>query len=170
MKFWKSVIGVFIVIVFSCGTQKTGGNFLKDGVSFKYPSGWSIDEEGDLDGSGYFLSVNKSGYDASGLFTVTWIEGILDSHEYLEIIQENYGDQKVFDDLEFKAASDNDFNGIPTISCDYKFNTIGIKHRGVIHVFSKGERTYSIVEQETIEDISKNKEGFDMMKSTFKVE
>ena len=171
MKFWKSLIIVFLIVVASgCGTQTPGGNFLRDGVSFAYPSGWSITEQEDLDGAGYYLSVEKSGFDASGLVTLTWINGILDLLEYLEIIQEEYKNQKLLNGLEFQSVRDNSFNGIQSISCDFKFNTLGVKHSGVIYVFVKGENTYSIIKQGAIEDITKNKIGFELIEGTFKVE
>jgi hypothetical protein len=170
MKFWKIIlISISLIIAFSCGSQKPGGSFLRDGVSFTYPSGWSITEQEDLDGAGYYLSIEKAGFDASGLLTLTWINGILDSHEYLEIIQEEYENQRLLNDLEFQSARDNNFNGIQSISCDFKFKTLGLEHRGTIYVFVSGENTYSIIKQEAIEDISKNKEGFDLIESTFKV-
>ena len=170
MKLWESIISVFLIIAFSCGTQKPGGSFSRDGVSFTYASGWSITEQEDLDGAGYYLSIEKSGFDASGLLTLTWINGILDLREYLEIIQEEYKNQKLLTNLDFQAARDNDFNGIQSISCNFKLNTFGLDHTGVIYVFVVGENTFSIIKQEVIEDISKNKMGFDLIESTFKVE
>ena len=171
MKFWKIIIIVFLIVVASsCGTQEPGGNFLRNGVSFTYPSGWSITEQEDLDGEGYYLSVEKAGFDASGLLTLTWINGVLDSREYLKMIQEEYENQKLLNDFEFQSARDNSFNRIQSISCDFKFNTLGVRHSGVIYVFVRGENTYSIIKQEAIEDISKNKKGFDLIEDTFKVE
>jgi hypothetical protein len=171
MKYCKSIIIVFfVVVVSSCGPQGPGGNFLRDGISFTYPSGWSITEQEDLDGAGYYLSVEKTGFDASGLLTLTWINGVLDSRDYLEIIQEEYKNQKLLNNLEFQSARDDSFNGIQSISCDFKFNTLGVEHSGVIYVFVRGENTYSIIKQEAIEDISKNKQGFELIESTFKVE
>lgn len=171
MKFWKSIIIVFLIVAASgCGTQAPGGVFLRDGVSFTYPSGWSITEQEDLDGAGYFLSVEKAGFDASGLVAVTWINGILDPQDYLEIIQEEYKNQKILNGLEFQLARHDSFNGIQSISCDFKFNTLGVKHSGVIYVFVRGKNTYSIIKQEAIEDISKNRNGFELIEGTFKVE
>ncbi|GGD27585.1 hypothetical protein [Flavobacterium orientale] len=170
MKFWKSIVSVFFIAVISCGSEKPGGNFSRDGVSFTYPSGWSITEEGDLDGTGYYLSVEKEGFDASGLLTLTWVTQIPDSKEYLEIIQEEYKQQKILKDLKFQSVRDNNFNGIPSLSSDFKFNTFGLEHKGTIYVFVKGKNTYSIIKQEAIEDISKNQEGFDLIEGTFKVE
>ena len=170
MKFWKSILIVFVIVITnSCGNQKPGGNFTRDGVSFTYPSGWSITEQEDLDGLGYYLAVEKAGFDASGLFALTWINGILDEQEYLGTIQEEFQNQTVLSDIEFQPARIDAFNGIEAISCDYKFHTLGVKHSGIITIFISGEKTYAVTRQEAIEDILKNKNGFDLMESSFKV-
>lgn len=171
MKFRKSIIIVFlIVIAFGCRGQALNGHFSRDGVSFTYPSDWSITEQDDLDGAGYYLSIEKSGFDESGLVALTWINRVLNSWDYLEIIQEEYKNQELLNGLEFQSAKDNSFNGIQSISCDFKFSTLGLKHSGVIYVFVIGEKTYSIIKQEAIEDISKNKNGFELIEGTFEVE
>ena len=171
MKFWKSIIIVALLVeIAGCANQKLRENFFKDGVSFTCPSDWSVTKQEDLDGTGYYLSVEKRGLNASGLLTITWINVVTDSHDYLETIQEEFKNQKLLNDLEFQSARDNSFNGIQSISSDFKFSTLGLKFRGVIHIFIKGENTYSIVKQEAIEDISKNKKGFKLIETTFKVE
>ena len=153
----------------SCGSQPDE-SFVKDGVSFTHPSDWSIKDQNDLDNGGFYMSVKKEGYIASGILTLTRINGTLDPNRYLEITQEQYKTQKVLNDLEFQSVQDYDFNGIPAISCDFKFDIEGLEHTGVVYVFKSGDSTYSIIRQEAIDDISKNKQGFDLIESTFKVE
>ncbi len=170
MNLLKSILGVFLILACSCESKSTGGSFSRDGVSFTYPSGWSITEQEDLDGAGYYLSVEKAGFDASGLLTVTWINGILDSHEYLEILQKEYENQKMLNNIEFQLVRNDNFNGIKSISCDFKFNSLGVKYRGVIAIFLNGKNTYSVIKQEAMEDVSKNKKEFEWIESTFKVE
>jgi hypothetical protein len=46
---------------------------------------------------------------------------------------------------------------------------LSVKHRGVINVFLENEKTYSIIKQEALEDISENKEGFDLIESSFNI-
>lgn len=67
------IIVVFLVEIAGCANQKPRENFFKDGVSFTCPSNWSVTEQEDLDGVGYYLSVEKTGLNASGLLTITWI-------------------------------------------------------------------------------------------------
>ena len=53
MKLYNSITLVVLILIASgCGNQAPGGHFSKDAVSFKYPSGWSITEQDDLDGEG----------------------------------------------------------------------------------------------------------------------
>ncbi|MBN1759587.1 MAG: hypothetical protein JW863_14770 [Chitinispirillaceae bacterium] len=166
----KTIIAAILVSISSCGSKSNGGDFVKDNVSFSYASGWSITEQEDYGESGYYLSVEKKGFDESGLMTVTWINAIRDSMDYLEIIQQEYRKQKLLKNLEFAPIRKSTFNGMPSLSCDFKFKTIGVGHNGTIYVFLKGGKTYSIIRQEALEDVSKNKEGFELLESSFKVE
>lgn len=171
MQNWKRLIIVLLILAASgCGSQAPGGNFLRDGVSFTYPTGWSITEQEEIEGGGYYLSVEKDGFNVSGLLTLTWINGLVDTHEYLETIQAGFEKQKLLNDITFQPVRDNNFNGIPCISSDYKFTTLSVKHIGIIYVFVKGDKTYSIMKQEAIEDVANNKEGFDEIVASFKVE
>ena len=169
MKLLKSIVYVLIIIAFGCGTATPGGSFTRDGVSFSYPAGWSITEQEELEGGGYYLSVEKEGFNSSGLVTLTWFNEELNPQEYLGIIQEEYESQTVLKNLEFQPARDNNINGIESISCDFKCSTLGVKHSGVIYVFVKGENTYAIIKLTAVEDISENKNGFDLFESTFAV-
>lgn len=171
MKFGRGIISVILIVfVCSCSSNKPGGTFLKDGVSFTYPSGWSITEEEEIDGGGYYLSVEKAGFEASGIVTITWINNIIDSHDYLQLLQEEYENQKMLKELEFQPAREAKFNGIQCIASELNFKTLGVAHRGIMYVFTSGEKSYSIIRQEAIEDISKNKDGFDLIESTFKIQ
>ena len=161
MKFQKSIVTVFILIALSCGNQKPDEIFSRDGASFTYPSDWSISKEDDVYGGGYYVSMEKEGFGASGTLKLTMIKGRLDSSRYFEILQEEYEEIKMFDDLEFESARDTVFNGIPATSTDFKYNTSGIKHSGVAYVFYNGENMYSVIKEEADKDISENKaDGF----------
>lgn len=169
MNLLKSISVFLVLFSISCAGQSSDIDFSKDGVSFKYPSDWSITDQEDLDGAGYYLSVEKEGFNSSGLLTITWVNVILNSSEYLKIIQDELETQIALSDLKFELAQDVTYNGMQSISCNFTFNTLGVKHRGIIYVFLNGQKTYSIIKQEALEDISKNKEGFDLIESTFKV-
>ena len=166
----KSLFIALLLLVSSCASQKNGGEFRKEAVSFKFPSGWSITEQDDLDGAGYYLSVENTGFDASGLLTITWVNGVLEDREYLEIIQRGYLDQKLFNELKFGLVNEGYFNKIPSISSDFNYSTLGVKHNGVMYVFVKDDKTYSIIKQQAVEDAPKQKQDFDSIVASFNVE
>ena len=175
MNLKKSILGVFILLIFSCGNQKSDKVFSKEGVSFTYPSSWRIEKQRELPYEGYHVSIRNSGFDTGfdkgGEFSLRWYTKNLNRQRYLENIQESFFEsQEIANDIKFESVRDNNFNGLPAISCDYTINKLGIETRGEIYVFLKGERTYSIIKQELTYYISKNKPGFDIIESTFKVE
>ena len=169
MKFWRAIVYILVIVSFGCGTQKSDGNFSKEGVSFSYASDWNITEQEELEGGGYYLSVEKEGVNSSGLVTLTWFHEDLNPQEYLGIIQEEYVTQNVLNDLKFQSVRENNFNGIQSISCDFKCSALGVKHSGVIYVFEKGENIYAIIKLTAVEDILENKNGFELFESTFSI-
>lgn len=169
MKIWTNILIVVLLIAVGCKAKDPGGDFSRDGVSFSYPSGWSITEQDDMDGIGYYLAVEKSGFDASGLVTLTWVDIVVDRNEYIQTIQEEITDQPFMDNLKFQPEVEGTFGEMPALSSEFTSKTMGIKHDGVIYVFEHEGKTYSVIKQEAREDHQKNKEGFDLIESTFKV-
>ncbi len=167
MKLLKNIFLLSILSLLACNSNTPGGKFTKDNITFKYPPGWHITEEDDLDGMGYYISVEKAGFDESGLLTVTWITGSLDLDEYIIILQEEFENQDLMNDLVFQDIRDNQYNGNPSISCDFSFSTLGIEHKGTIHILSQNDFTYSIVTNQAIEDITKNQDAFNFIESNF---
>ena len=169
MKVFKGVFIALTILIVSCESKSTGGDFTRDDVSFTYPEGWSITDSDSLDGAGFYLSLEKSGYDASGLLTITWINGMLDADDYLNIIKDEFKSQEVLDGLDFEMAGEGAFNNKKSLSCEFNFETLGLKHRGIVHVFLEGNKTYSIIRQEALEDSVENKQGFDAIETSFKL-
>jgi hypothetical protein len=86
----KNLFIIILLFSIGCVNQNKNKDFSKDAISLRLPLNWNITEQDDLDGDGYYLAIEKKGIDTSGLLTITWINGVLDSHEYLEIIKEEY--------------------------------------------------------------------------------
>ena len=169
MSLLNSLFSILIILICSFGNQKEYDGFSKDDLSFSYSADWSITEQDNLDGAGYYLSVEKTGFNSSGMLAMTWIYGVFDSHEYIEVIKAEYRENKDFKNLRYSVIRNSIFAGIKTTSCDYSFDILGIKHQGAFHVFVKGGNTYFLLRQEAIEDVEKNQMGFDIIESTFKV-
>ena len=131
MNLKKSILGVFILLIFSCGNQKSDNIFSKEGVSFTYPSSWRIEKQRELPYEGYHVSIKNSGFDTGfdkgGVFSLRWITKNLNRQKYLEIIKETLESQGMADDIKFESVRDNNFNGLPAISCDYTINKLGIE-------------------------------------------
>lgn len=183
MNLSKAILGIVVFTVYSCVSNtntntntnnsinnSTGREFSRDGVSFSFPSDWNISDQEDIDGLGYYLSVEKKGFDESGLVTISWLNGDIGTYEYMEIIKEEYKNQKLLKELIFEPVKNSTFNGIQSISCNFTFNTLGIEHKGIINVFLFNRKTFSVLKQEALEDIAKNRIGFELIESSFKVE
>lgn len=159
------------VVLISCGQPSPETNFDKFGVSFTCPKGWSITEEEDFDGEGYYLSIEKDGFTSSGIVTVTWVNGILDLSDWLDVFKEELKNNIVYknSDLAFEAAVNNDYNSINSLASKFTATILGVKHQGIIHLFNYGDRTVAVLKQEALEDKAKNKLGFGIIEHSFKV-
>lgn len=166
----KSILSLIILafLAFSC-EYKSEEKFLKDGVSFTYPSDWIITEQENLNGKGYYLCIEKKGVSESGLITFTWVETAIGSLEYIHRLQQEFRNQELITNLGFTPPKKSRFNKIPSISCDFHFKTLGVSYSGVIYAFTFGQKTFSVIKQDALEDISKNKSGFKLIESTFKI-
>jgi len=66
---------VLITVFFlSCNgiTEPKKTSFDNNDISFTCLDGWSITEEDNLDGQGYCFSIEKSGFDSSGVMTLNY--------------------------------------------------------------------------------------------------
>lgn len=60
----RAIIGVFafaLTLVVSVAAQSPGQHFAKDGLSFQYPSGWTMDES-KTTAQMQYLMVGRDGY------------------------------------------------------------------------------------------------------------
>ena len=146
--------------------------FEKNGVSFTSPSGWSIIGEENFEDEGYYLSIEKDGFDSSGIMTISWINDLLDLDEYIKIHIDELKSNIIYknSNLIFEPILDNEFNRINTRSSSYEFKLLGLKHKGIIHSFYGKNRTYLILKQEALEYTFKNKQGFNIMEESFMIE
>ena len=54
------------------------------------------------------------------------------------------------------------------MSTNYTMSILGVDHEGAIHFFQKGNKNFCIIIQEAIQDKSKNKKGFEIIRNSFK--
>ena len=166
---------IFTCIILSCN-ESPETKFVKDGVSLICPQGWIISDLDDLDGTGYYLEIEKEGWNSSGLVIITWVYNYNNDNfnyeEYLNIYKEAFQEQYILDfgDIAFSNYYNNTFNNFSTMSTNYTMSILDVDHEGAIHVFQTGNKNFCIIIQEAIEDKSKNKIGFEIIRNNFKSE
>lgn len=147
--------------------------FIKDGLSFNYPNSWIISEEEDLNGMGYYVAVEKKGVDESGLFIVVWANQEVPVKDEIIETQNSYRLHKDFQNVKFEPIIGTSLNEYEpyTFSCNGYFTYLNeLKHKIVINVFHSKGKTFRVIQQEAMEDSSKNEKDFNTIISSLKVE
>ncbi len=162
-----AVVSLFITTM-SYGEANTDKHFELQGVSFNYPDDWRITKQEKVEDNGYYLSVEKKGWDTSGIVVFTWVDEV-DEEAYLKVLQEILKGQPFFRKVEFSPVRQTIFSKKPAIVSDVTASILGMKARGSIYVFTSGEKTYSVIEEEMLEDAEKNKADFKLIETTFTV-
>jgi len=166
---------LFTVLIFSvlisC-KESPETKFEKYGISLTCPTGWKITDEENLDNQGYYIAIEKDGFNSSGLVAVTWVNDSLDLYSWLEIFQDELKNNIVYkySNLIFETPTRNEFNKSSSIAAAFKVSIIGVKHEGIIHVFYGNDKTIAVLIQEAVEDKAKNKTGFDIIERSFTLE
>jgi hypothetical protein len=145
--------------------------FQKNGVSLTCPHGWKITDEENFDDEGYYLSIEKNGFNSSGLITISWYYEILELENVMNVALEELRNSFIHKNSNLKLGDlhENKYNCIDTAAVKFNMSIIGLKHQGTIHVFHKEGKTFCINKQEAIEDKEKNKEGFKIIEQSFVV-
>jgi hypothetical protein len=151
--------------------------FDKKGVSFTSPARWKISEEEEYEESkesysGYYLSVEKEGFDESGIVLISWIDVEIDLDDWQAICTEKIASNIIYrnTNLQFGPTRADELNGIPTQSVQATFSLLGLEHEVNLHFFHANGKTFDVMIQQATEDNEKNKEGFDTILKSFQVE
>jgi len=168
----SNIIYFFSRLFSSKSTNKiVTSKFQKNGVSLTCPKGWKVTDEENFDDEGFYITIEKNGFNSSGLITITWYYEIIELDQVMDVAMEEL--QKSFihknSNLKFGELIENKFNFINTSFVNFNMSTIGLKHQGEIHVFHKEGKTFCINKQEAIEDKGKNSEGFKIIENSFVV-
>jgi len=137
--------------------------------SFDVPADWSITDKEQIDEGIYYLAVEKNGFDSSGLMTIVSFEYLIDLDESIRINIEQLQNNPMAGNLNFGSIRDAQFNGIAARSASFNFNTMGVKHEGLVYAFSSKKNSIVILLQEALEDKNENSNGFDTIERSFKI-
>ena len=137
--------------------------------SFNYPEDWSVTDSEEIEEGIYYVSVEKNGFDSSGLMTIVSFEELIDLDESIVFNIEQLKDNPVINNLNFDEIRDSEFNAIKSRSSNFDFKTMGIKHDGIIYAFSSKNNSFVILKQEALEDRKENVEGFNTITNSFEI-
>lgn len=163
----KLILLFLSLLLLSC-KQQPARQFSKDNVSFTVPEGWHITEQEAINGKGYYLSCEKQGLNASGLFILTWVNDSLALDEmlqqYISQITENFA---------AKGATATVSNILPAtfgkykgVGANYHMTLLKVPHEGHARAFYGRGKTLVAVMQEATEDAGENKKGFGIIEQS----
>ena len=163
-----SLITIFAVLLSACSTSPETP-FSQFGLSFTCPAGWRVSETEDY-GNGWYLSVEKSGFNSSGVLTVGKVdEEYEELTEFLSVYKEGLEESPVFSQLKFEKVTKVRYGNYQGIATCYTAKVLTIAHEGRIVAFSANGKTVCIIEQEATEDKNKNKAGFKTIEDSFSI-
>lgn len=161
---------IILVVLISC-QESPERKFEKDGITFVCPKGWKITEEQYIETGGYYLVVEKDGFNASGIVSISWINTEFDFNEWITIYKDELQDNIIYknSDLTFGKTYPAEFNGVPATAIDFTANIVGLKHQGTILIFYESGKTFAVLKQQAVEDTINNEKGFETIENSFRV-
>lgn len=162
------ILGLFTILLLACknGDKDEILEYSIDGVSINYSSDWILESE-DLDGEGYYISIEKKGLDSSGLYQLYWVNGIENPEALLEDQKREFSNEPVFSGIRFSDNYTTYYNKFDAISSEYKVALLEIE--GQITAFINNNKGFVIITQQDYDSDSENKEGFDIIEKSFSV-
>jgi len=169
---WRIAFVFFVTLLFLCSSsfgKEKELNYLKNGVSFSLPGDWkTISDEG-LPGKGFYYSAERTGKNATGLYTLVTINNEENPIKSLMVQEKNMQDESLYKDsgIQFTAIENNRFGNMDAKSVRYESLVKGIKVSGTIYCFNCAEKTYLLFFQTGTDDIKKNTKAFKLIELTF---
>lgn len=159
---------LFSTLIFYSCEENPEYKFNESGVLLTSPKGWSVVDKEDF-GSGYYLCIEKDGFDSSAVISFSWVNESLNVKDYIENYKEELKDNIVYknSNLTFEPIVKSEYNKIESYSSRFKFSLLSLDHEGILFSFIKNGRTYIIFKQEAIEDKAKNSIGFKEIEESF---
>lgn len=174
---------LILIIIFTISSCKKGKNysteinnndipeqrFESEFFSFNYPKDWKITDSEEIEKGIYYVSVEKVGFDSSGLITIVSFDELIDLDEMVMMNIEELKNNPSIGNLNFESISNSNFNKTKSRSSSFKFSALGIKHIGLVYAFNGNNSSYVLLKQGAIEDTNKNNEGFTTIEKSFEI-
>ena len=169
----KNYLLLLLILIYAlstgCKNKAVQKTFNQYGISFNYPSDWKIDDVTDLDESYYYISVEKTGFNSSGIITIIVIEEEIDLVELITDFQENLS-SVIYNQLKVEDITETQYGQYAAVYSKYTANMIALPHEGRMYAFSANGKTVYIDEEESVKDKEKNAAGFETIRKTLKIE
>lgn len=166
----KTILPILLVLLISCGKKTSEAyNWQRQGIHFICPENWKITEEETVENGAYYLSIEKRGWDESGLITLCIFDDSLDRSEVLKVYREALKDNFILKhaDINFFAEKDSVFSTYESVSEEYTVELLGAKMEGIMHCFYTCNQTIYFLKQTEIGDTDKNAPGFATFERSF---
>ncbi len=141
--------------------------FEKEGMTFIVPEDWKITDEEKFDDGSYYLSIDKNGFDSSGVLIITSYNNSIDLDELIYFQKEEIQNNVIFKNSVFEPIQNSEFNSINSRATHYTFGLLGLEHEGSIHAFYINDNTFLVMKQGALEDRTVNNKGFDIIEDSF---
>ncbi len=143
----------------------------RNGIAFSYPADWRVTEEEDYGDGGYYLCVEKNGFDSSGLVMITCLDREYSSPEvYTDALLENLREKPQFEDIVVTPAVAGTYGNYPAQVVTYTMSVMGIMpHTGSVWLFETEDVFVAVVEQQADKDNVENAKGFGTIEGTLTI-
>ncbi len=167
----KAAFVLFYLLIISnfAYCQKGEFHYLKNGISFTLSDKWKIIADEPIPETGHYFSVEKIGKNATGLFTLIWMDKTEDPTKVILAQQESMKNTNLYRNpgIEFTAIQNDSFVGNDCKKVNYATIINGQKIEGSIWCFNCTERTLIVFFQSGLDDRKKNLQDFSLIQQTF---
>ena len=150
-------------------TKTKDHSYIRDGLSFSVSEGWKTVANDSIGENAYYFSAERTGDQATGLITVTWLNQVEDTEKMIQIHQQSMKSANVYRNpgIEFTTVENDIFAGLKGKSCHYITFVKGQKLEGFICCLNSSLKTITIFFQTGLKDHKLNQKAFDLLKQTF---
>ena len=176
MKYRCLIICVFILLITLPTSQcifgkvkKENQHFSRDGVTFSIAADWKVIANDSIGNNAFYFSAERTGENATGIITITWINKTDDPVEIMKINQRTMKASNTYRNpgIEFTATEPDNFADQKVQSCRYLTFVKEQKLEGKIYTFNISAKTISIFLQTGIDDKKENQKAFELLQKTF---
>ncbi|MDG5492560.1 hypothetical protein [Psychroserpens sp. SPM9] len=144
-------------------------HFKRDNFEFNYLDSWEVTDNETINEDVFYMALEKNGFDASGLVTITSFGYEIDLDEMIHMNIDEFQNNSFIKNFKYDNIENNQFNTTSSRAANFRFSTLGLRHNGIIHAFYKNGQSFVIIKQEASEDSKKNQNGFNIIETSFSI-